>query len=195
LWGPSARGEPHQAPARPCRMSGRGHPRIRGDHSPTCTAICRMPGPPPQSRGSRGCGVLRTPVRGTTPAFAGIHAFSPWAIENLRGPPPHARGSPGIVLEKIAAPRTIPALAGITGDAKSVLAERRDHSRIRDKHSTPPHFMTRVRGITPHPRGSHVGELASDPLLRTTPHSRGSRRVQHPGLAPRRTTPAFAGIT
>lgn len=151
------------------------HPRVGGEHHPSCRAASAATGPPPHRRGARAEGVLLALGDRSTPASAGStrlwrsgtgrRAVHPRIGEEhtgyrapeltAYGPPPHRRGAllprrPGLARE-----RSTPASAGSTR------------------------------------RGGRGGCRPSGP----PPHRRGALDLVHPGQQAGRSTPASAGST
>ena len=77
-----------------CRSSRWDHPRIRGEHPRTPRNSARWRGSSPHTRGARSPGVLRGPLRGIIPAYAGSTPVSPTPAPS-RPDHPRIRGEHG----------------------------------------------------------------------------------------------------
>ena len=171
------------------------HPRIRGEHSLSESAVIASAGSSPHTRGAQIPGRVARRRRRIIPAYAG----STGAVKTPRAPKqdhprirgehdevpdqntlgvgssPHTRGAPGPETRPVPSGGIIPAYAGSTLFSLDAIHQTRDHPRIRGEHA---------------PRCSSIRfEVGS------SPHTRGARSIGQPGAFDRRIIPAYAGST
>ena len=171
------------------------HPRIRGEHVTTFSAIDSAPGSSPHTRGARRLdpehhhriGIIpayagSTRVddvaddgRGDHPRIRGEHGGTGIAQGADNGSSPHTRGAPSWCPRLRAGRGIIPAYAGSTANTSKTRLGDPDHPRIRGEHERGPIGIPASEGSSPHTRGAR---------------SRGST-----AWARRRIIPAYAGST
>ena len=177
------------------RRSG-DHPRIRGEHVTTFSAIDSPPGSSPHTRGA-----------------LELHAAR---RKHLHGSSPHTRGARGRVHRHRRPVRIIPAYAGSTMSVPTSRKLMEDHPRIRGEH--PPQRLQahETGGSSPHTRGALVvfsldphfrmdhprirgehrgGASGTDDIPGSSPHTRGAHRRRRGRSAAMRIIPAYAGST
>ena len=150
------------------------HPRIRGEHVTTFSAILSAPGSSPHTRGAQGPRVQGGVLRGIIPAYAGStlagassrhwnrdhprirgeHATVKAHRRQDNGSSPHTRGARRYRGRGAAFHRIIPAYAGSTQECLQGDRANEDHPRIRGEHSRGPAGRSTTRGSSPHTRGA-----------------------------------------
>ena len=157
-------------------VSGRAHPRSRGEN-PVCAVIrisCR--GSSPLTRGkpstwrsasrarrlipahagkTRGCS-QRSPYGPAHPRSRGENAVNTKAVNGQTGSSPLTRGKPWCAAAGLPGHGLIPAHAGKTAPRRSDRKRRRAHPRSRGENITPRPRVVRVKGSSPLTRGKRV---------------------------------------
>ena len=175
--------------------SHRDHPRIRGEHRKYQQDKAWRSGSSPHTRGARRRRRTIGTFRRIIPAYAGSttqqqtvrldipdhprirgeHQHDVETSSSHTGSSPHTRGALPSVEAGAADLGIIPAYAGSTSRAPASCRRSWDHPRI---------------------RGEHVWAfLASVLMLGSSPHTRGARVENRPGLRRGRIIPAYAGST
>ena len=158
---------------RGCSMSGRAHPRSRGENYGTSgVPFCAM-GSSPLTRGKRVClppvlrraglipahagktvGVIAASIRRTAhPRSRGENGWSDRGVHQANGSSPLTRGKQRTG-DLVAVQRgLIPAHAGKTAHGRGRPRTRRAHPRSRGENKAPRYFMPRLAGSSPLTRG------------------------------------------
>ena len=154
-------------------VSGRDHPRMRGEYILLCTIHIKSLGSPPHARGihnPRGranadtgitpaCAgntlldLVRRKLEGDHPRMRGEYASLFLLLLPVLGSPPHARGIQTIMFAPGSLLGITPACAGNTGFSRSAACSRRDHPRMRGEYQTISHKSHLLLGSPPHARG------------------------------------------
>ncbi len=156
-------------------VTGRDHPRVRGEHSSIVVQLDPGWGPSPRARGAHAQPVLRPVAPGTIPACAGSTKEVLNEHPDLLGPSPRARGALDLPQARGPDAGTIPACAGSTPSRSRGPRCPRDHPRVRGEHED--------------------GLLAIREERGPSPRARGAQRVRRPAERQRGTIPACAGST
>ena len=161
-------------PSTPDARTGGDHPRIRGEHVPTCKNVATQRGSSPHTRGAPGRARSRLWTGGIIPAYAGStpaatlmpfhtadhprirgeHVAQGYCVHFEHGSSPHTRGAR---LGLVAGPgpgRIIPAYAGSTSLPLLTIGKNRDHPRIRGEHDDSDQYVIDGLGSSPHTRGA-----------------------------------------
>ena len=171
------------------------HPRMCGEHAPSCSPYPKTAGSSPHVRGAPSASRCGFHVPGIIPACAGsTMAYRPsspptrdhprmcgehmpvrMTVKPFEGSSPHVRGALSGRCGRCRPIGIIPACAGSTPTSKPIACNERDHPRMCGEHEALQCLHARRRGSSPHVRGAHQ-----------------ARRTQHeiPGIIP-----ACAGST
>ena len=209
---------------------------MRGEDACGLYAVMGVSGSPPHARGRLQSHSCQTFVFRITPACAGKtpRRVAPmlWITDHPRmrgednccsfrnkgasGSPPHARGRPKARSRVVRGTRITPACAGKTTMFTNIMADRKDHPRMRGEDLLLNIALTQPLGSPPHARGRQQISAASKPPTRITPACAGKTpmfrlnrrwKTDHPrmrgedcgtpsgGSLRTRITPACAGKT
>ena len=192
------------------------HPRIRGEHVTTFSAIDSPPGSSPHTRGALENEPSAMARFRIIPAYAGSTRRPLWhglssrdhpriRGEHLRRPPrvgcavgssPHTRGARLREAVDGFDGRIIPAYAGSTSSSHTFVPHSADHPRIRGEHSLTSLVMRSCCWIIPAYAGSTSGLAAiGNRAAGSSPHTRGARRTLPSCSGWLRIIPAYAGST
>ena len=161
-------------------VTGRDHPRMRGEHIIERPIRYGESGSSPHARGTHTAKFTVPPDYGIIPACAGNttshdgktcpHPYHPRmrGEHDLRGrahdmdagSSPHARGTLTNAGTKADSAGIIPACAGNTASASILRLNPRDHPRMRGEHEAGRVELTEAWGSSPHARGT-LGRTAS----------------------------------
>ena len=172
-------------------ISGKDHPRIRGEHRSRLGHLNSPAGSSPHTRGARVLAVHVDRGGRIIPAYAGstrrcrrrsgpsrdhprirgehMHVYPP--ISRFDGSSPHTRGAPPGPLEIDSLSGIIPAYAGSTSSPTRRRSRMADHPRIRGEHGMKGITAGVVGGSSPHTRGA-----------RPAAHHRRLPTVDHPRI-------------
>ncbi len=179
-------------------ISGRDHPRVRGEHFVRSFAGVRQQGPSPRARGALPTSVEADVRAGTIPACAGSTAVAPrrWRtgrdhprvrgehadhldrLDDMEGPSPRARGALATALSSRCRSRTIPACAGSTSCVRRPRRAAWDHPRVRREHESARRPPIRTWGPSPRARGAPAQRRCAGGPLGTIPACAGSTNRQ-----------------
>ena len=174
-------------------LSGRDHPRIRGEHMPWGDSGGQHPGSSPHTRGALRQVGLGGAGRGIIPAYAGSTS-SPTPSSKTSMDHPRIRGEHGAGrLDPDRSGGIIPAYAGSTSKTTQNSSPRPDHPRIRGEHASVAKRMSPVLGSSPHTRGAPPRGRRRHLRCRIIPAYAGSTRVRDGGLMAAEDHPRIRG--
>ena len=191
-------------------MSGKDHPRIRGEHAAHGPEIRGRRGSSPHTRGARPCVPFCPGAPRIIPAYAGSTSSNARRMARGSGSSPHTRGAPSRGLSSRFRQGIIPAYAGSTSSIHTKGEVKRDHPRIRGEHTYGAKKIALRRGSSPHTRGAPLfsaalqlskwiipayagstcrgatagGSIRDHPRIRGEHRPRGFRSAPGPGSSP-----------
>ena len=157
---------------------GGDHPRMRGEHCSNRSFSSPCQGSSPHARGTHSGspwvpldqGIIPAcagntwsrcrahPSRRDHPRMRGEHLSTCSVTSAKKGSSPHARGTLVTGADVVLFPGIIPACAGNTVRTPWRSCHTRDHPRMRGEHLEPDVWTSRVKGSSPHARGTlHTG--------------------------------------
>ena len=170
------------------------HPRLRGEHLTRCTTTRSILGSPPPTRGTLLAHPAQFWMKGITPAYAGNtekhmeipswdedhprlrgeHDISTRRKSGVQGSPPPTRGTHRNRIGREHKDRITPAYAGNTIVPKETILQCRDHPRLRGEHLLTFSKTFQETGSPPPTRGTQLGILEKEEILRITPAYAGN---------------------
>ena len=155
------------------------HPRMRGEHQSGWYPNTETAGSSPHARGTLSpvphpqvpTGIIPACAGNTFddcmhirekrdhPRMRGEHMSDTIVFTSIMGSSPHARGTRRWRLPIRPAPGIIPACAGNTWKTMPIPRSSRDHPRMRGEHRLNRLRLSRLRGSSPHARGTQVHGL------------------------------------
>ena len=169
------------------------HPRLRGEHAESTSALETVTGSSPPARGaledSVGEGFAH--LRGDHPRLRGEHGQLAHGGALAEGSSPPARGAQHTLFEYGQGIRIIPACAGSTGGTKPSGITYEDHPRLRGEHQAYTDQTLVNDGSSPPARGAPwcswtyrcgAGIIPACAGSTAAPASRGRRSADHPRL-------------
>ena len=159
-------------------LACRDHPRMRGEHCSNRSFSSPCQGSSPHARGTHSGspwvpldqGIIPAcagntwsrcrahPSRRDHPRMRGEHLSTCSVTSAKKGSSPHARGTLVTGADVVLFPGIIPACAGNTVRTPWRSCHTRDHPRMRGEHLEPDVWTSRVKGSSPHARGTlHTG--------------------------------------
>ena len=150
------------------------HPRVRGEHAPSRSALMSLLGSSPRARGAHLRGTIGIDEEGIIPACAGSthhvraahvslrdhprvrgeHCSMLRAWGSTRGSSPRARGAQAVIVPPDLRQGIIPACAGSTTPAPGAAAPDGDHPRVRGEHPSTTRARWLITGSSPRARGA-----------------------------------------
>ena len=108
------------------------------------------------------------------PRMRGKHTGAVHCLLSDSGSPPHARETLRLTRLGAAMPRITPACAGNTPAPEDSVSVRRDHPRMRGKHSPEQNAGIRSRGSPPHARETPIVDISVLDIAGITPACAGN---------------------
>ncbi len=150
------------------------HPRMRGEHRSASSMTAPHRGSSPHARGTHSTQPLYRPGSLVHPRMRGEHCNQTAARDLLGGSSPHARGTHPKRLYPHLRQRFIPACAGNTFWSSFSLGVGPVHPRMRGEHNIPNLGQLRIRGSSPHARGTPSKRLRTANAERFIPACAGN---------------------
>ncbi len=173
------------------------YPRWRGEHSQNCRAWSRCCGLSPLARGTliglgvagmglrfipagagnTGAGVSGRDSGAVYPRWRGEHVPSACRSPGSHGLSPLARGTPHTFKHRVRVLRFIPAGAGNTRPFPRIVDVCSVYPRWRGEHRDTGARISRLHGLSPLARGTHVGSEQDVPDRRFIPAGAGNTQI------------------